>query len=152
METLPAREHRVHEGTRQVKPASRMVEHPLDEGPHILVREDQAGQLGHTASRDEHARGRVNPYLLHRRIIHQHLEWPKAADVVHEVRFDLRAGRGQQVGGMPINGTLDERAHRRRIASRVNAARSQSLPDTRGERTRHGFHRCASLLQTKPMC
>ena len=129
-----------------------MVEHPLHEGPHILVREDQAGQLGHTATRDEHARGRVNPYLLHRRIIHQHLEWAEAADVVHEVRFDLRSGRGQQVGGMPINGTLDERAHRRRIASRVNAARSQSLPDTRGERTRHGFHRCASLLQTKPMC
>ena len=71
--------------------------------------------------------------------------------------FGRIAGECEQRGFLVVvqraaENVLDERAHRRRIASRVNAARSQSLPDTRGERTRHGFHRCASLLQTKPMC
>ena len=68
-----------------------MVQHPLHEGPHILVREDEAGQLSHTATRDKHARGGVNPYFLHRRIVHERLERPEAADVVHEVCLDLRA-------------------------------------------------------------
>ena len=55
VEALSTSEHRVHEGARQVESAARMVQHSLHESPHVLVSEDEAGQLGHARSSNEHS-------------------------------------------------------------------------------------------------
>ena len=123
MEALPSREHRIDEGAGQVEPAPGVVEHALDEGAHVLVGEDQARQLGDTRAGHEHARGRVDPDLLNRGIIHERLKRTETADVVHEIRFDLRAGRGQQVGRKAVDGAVNEQTHRPRVSGRVNSAR-----------------------------
>ena len=100
-----------------------MVEHALDECAHVLVGEDQTGQLGDTRAGHEHARRCVNPDFLDRGIIHERLKRAEAADVVHEVRFDLLAGRGQQVGRVPVDGAVNEQTHGSRISSRVDSTR-----------------------------
>ena len=123
METLPAGEHRIHEGAGQIQPAPRVVEHALDEGAHVLIGEDQAGQLGNTRTGHEHARRRIDPDFLDRGIIHERLKRTEAADVIHKVRFDLLAGRGQQVGRVPVDGAVNEQTHGSMISSRVDSTR-----------------------------
>ena len=123
MEALPSREHRVHEGAGQVEPAPGVVEHTLDEGTHVLVGEDQTRQLGDARAGHEHARGRIDPDFLDRGIVHERLKRAKAADVVHKVRFDLFAGRGQQVGRKPVDGTVNEQTHGFGVSGRVDSAR-----------------------------
>ena len=123
MEALTAREHRIYEGTGQVEPAPRMVQHAFDEGAHVLVGEDEAGQLGDTGAGHEHARCRVDPDFLNRRVVHERLKGPQAADVVHEIRFDLLSGRGQQVGCVSVDGAVNEGAHGSRVSGRVDTAR-----------------------------
>ena len=123
MEAFPTRKHRIHEGAGQIEPAPGVVEHALDEGAHVLVSEDQAGQLCDTRAGHEHARGRIDPDFLDRGIIHERLKRAQAADVVHEVRFDLLAGRGQQIGRVPVDGAVNEQTHGSRISGRVDSAR-----------------------------
>ena len=123
MEALPSREHRIHEGAGQIEPAPRVVEHALDECTHVLVGEDQAGQLGNTRAGHKHARRRIDPDFLDRGIVHERLKRAEAADVIHEVCFDLLAGRGQQVGRIPVDGAVNEQTHRSRISSRVDSTR-----------------------------
>ena len=123
MEALPSREHRIHEGAGQIEPAPGVVEHALDERAHILVGEDQAGQLGDTRAGHEHARRRVDPDFLDRGIVHERLKRAQTADVIHEVRFDLLAGRGQQVGRETVDGAVNEQTHGSRVSGRVDSAR-----------------------------
>ena len=123
MEALPSREHRIHEGTGQIEPAPGVVEHALDEGAHVLVREDEAGQLGDTRTGHEHARGRIDPDFLDRGIIHKRLKRAQTADVIHEVRFGLLAGRRQQVGCETVDGAMNEQTHGSRVSGRVDSAR-----------------------------
>ena len=100
-----------------------MVEHTLDECAHVLVGEDQAGQLCDTRAGHKHARRRIDPDFLDRGIIHERLKRAEAADVIHKVRFDLLAGRGQQVGRETVDGAVNEQTHGSRVSGRVNSAR-----------------------------
>ena len=141
MQALSPGEHRVHEGTGQVEAPPRVMQHPLHEGAHVLVREDQARQFGDATAGHEHARGRIDPDFLDAGVVHERLQRAEPADVVHEVRFDLFALRGQHVGGVGVDGAVDEGAHRLRVARRIDAARGQTLSHPRRQCARHGFHR-----------
>ena len=140
VEALSPGQHGIHEGAGQVEAATRMVQHPLHECAHVLVGEDEARQLGDAASGHEHARRRVDPDFLHAGVVHEDLEGAQAADVVHEVRFDLLALGGQHVGGVGVDGAVDEGAHGPRVSRGIDAARGQPLSHPRCERACHGFH------------
>ena len=141
MQALSPGEHRVHEGAGQVETSPRVVQHPLHEGAHVLVRENEAGQLRDPAAGHEHAGGRIDPDFLHARIVHEGLKGAEAADVVHQVRFDLLALSREHVGGMGVNGAVNEDTHGPGIPRGIDAARCQTLSYPRGECTRDGFHR-----------
>ena len=152
MQAFASRESRIHEWAGQVEPATRVVQHPFHEGAHVLVREDQARELGDAFSGDKHSGSRVNPDLFDLGIVHESLKWAKATDVVDQVGFNLLAGGRQQVWCVFVDRPVDEGAHGCGVAGGVNASRSQPLSNPRGERARHGIHGCASSLQTTPLC
>jgi hypothetical protein len=116
------------------------MQHPLHEGAHVLVGEDEAGQFRDAGARHEHARCRVNPDFFNIRVIHERLQRAEPTDVIHEVRFDLLALCGEHVGSMSVNDAVDQVAHGPGVARRIDAARGQSLSNPRGECPRHGFH------------
>ncbi len=96
------------------------------------------------AARHKHARGRVDPDFLHRRIVHERLERAEAADVVHEVRFDLRAGEGNRSGAW--------RSMARSMRARTaRGSRAASMPPAaKPSRTRAASERVMASIAAPP--
>ena len=101
-----------------------------------------AGQLRDPTAGHEHTGGRIDPDFLHARIVHEDLKGAEAADVVRQIRLDLLALSGEHVGGMGVNGAVDEGTHGPGIPRASMPARLPNpLVPARRVRRGDGFHR-----------
>ncbi|MDX6298698.1 MAG: hypothetical protein QOI51_2555 [Nocardioidaceae bacterium] len=80
MQPVPGQQHGVDERAGQVQPSAGRLQHPLDEVPHLVSRQDGRGQLVPSVTRNEHPMGFVDPDLLNSRIVEVGLQRSEAGD------------------------------------------------------------------------
>lgn len=123
----PVGQGRVDERRRQVDPTARVLQHPLDEVAHLSIGQHERGQLGHAGSRDEHARRRVDPDLLDRRVVEERLKRAVPGDGCHDLarRARLVAQRrvrsGERPFGVPAHLLVRVPRRERLVAGEIDA-------------------------------
>ncbi|MGA9583144.1 MAG: hypothetical protein WBR13_14380, partial [Allosphingosinicella sp.] len=88
MQAVPVGQHGVDERTTDVDPATRALQHALDQLGHLGRGQDQVGQLVAPAPGDEDPAGVVDPDLLDLGVVEERLQRSEAGNSGHQLTDD----------------------------------------------------------------